>query len=122
MLAVSRLRSREAIESARPESNLAAIEQRADLEQDAIAILQRADDRPRIAAGEEMSVQCGERPLQVAAEKRLCRLEEIALGDVRRELSDVGFFDLWRFALDRAVACVGRQLARFLHDQARVCA
>ena len=47
------------------------------------------NDRPGIAAGEEMPLERGERPLEVATEKRLGRLEEITFRDIGRELGDM---------------------------------
>ena len=107
-------RGGQAVHAARTEPHVAAVEQRTELEQDAVAVLQRADDRAGIATGEEMPVQRGERPFQVAAEKRLGGLEKIALGDIRRELGDVRLLDGGAFAGEI------RELAHLLDQQAAV--
>src|SRR5690606_28209931 len=51
----------EAVEAAGAEFGVAGIDQRAHLQQDAVAVLQCADDRTGIAALEEVAVQGGER-------------------------------------------------------------
>ena len=58
-------------------------------------------------------VQRGERPLEVAAEERLGRLEEITFGGVGGELGDVGF-------LDDVGGGERGELAGFLDEQAGV--
>src|SRR5581483_1355398 len=55
--AVVRRRARHAVEPARADARIARIDERAHLKQDAVAILQRADHWPRVAAGKEMPVQ-----------------------------------------------------------------
>ena len=79
-----------------------------------VAVLQGDEDRPGVAAGEEMPVQCGQRPRQVAAAKRLHRLEKVPLREIGRQFLDVFFFN------DATLARVARELAHFLHQQPRV--
>ena len=83
----------EAIESAAAEPSIAGINQGPHLQQNTVTILQRADNRSRVAASEKMAVQRGEGPLDVATEKCLGGFEEISFRDVRREFGDGGLRD-----------------------------
>ena len=117
MRRVFRLRARprglvEAVVAGR--AQVAGVNQHARLDEDAIAVLQRADDRAGVAAREEMPLQRPQRAAQVAREKPLRRLEEISLGKIRRQLRDVLFLD------HRAITDVGGELARLLRQQPRV--
>ena len=113
-MSVSRGGAGQAVGAPRAEFHVAGVGERAELQEDAVAVLQRGDDRTCVAAAEEMAFERVERRLEVAAEKGLGGFEEIALGDVGRELGDVRFLDGAAFG-NR----VG-QLVHFLDEQARV--
>src|SRR5439155_26659911 len=57
---VRALRARKAVEAARADANPPRIRECAHLQQDPVAILQRADHRSGVAAGEKMPVERGE--------------------------------------------------------------
>ena len=111
---ISRLRLRHPIEPALTQPHIARVEQRPHLQQNPVPVLQRGNNRPRIAAREKMPVQRLQRPRQVAAKKRLRRLEEISLRNVRRQLRHERFLD--RLPLAR----VRRELVRLLDQEPRV--
>src|SRR5690606_8195791 len=58
-------------DAARADLDLAAVGERAQLYEQAVAVLQRGDDGARVVAGEEMPAQRVERPADVAREERL---------------------------------------------------
>jgi len=86
---VAALGGGQALQSATPELGFARVDQRANLDEEPVAILERGEDGAGVAAGEEMALERGESPLEVSAKKRFRRLEEFALGDIGRELGDV---------------------------------
>ncbi|MEN9635276.1 MAG: hypothetical protein RL077_3680 [Verrucomicrobiota bacterium] len=96
------------------DAHIAGVDEGTDLEKNAIAVLQGGNHGPGITAAEEVALQRGEGPRQITAEESLGGLEKIALGDVGRELGDVGFLN------DGALSSVGGEFVGLFDDESSV--
>jgi hypothetical protein len=82
----------QAVDSPRPDLASPA-SQRPELDEDPVAVLERGEDGPRVAAGEEVALERSKRPGEVPAEEGVGHLEEVPLRRVGRQLGDGGLLD-----------------------------
>ena len=99
------------VQPPRPHPHFARIQQHTELDQEAVAVLQGGDHRPRVPTGIEMPAERRQRPGQIAATKRVGRLKEIPLGKIGRQILDVALLD------HRPIADIGAELVQLLHKQ-----